>query len=654
MASKTRRKPPAAPTKSRTRPASSAPTPRRRAARGTSGATAPAPRGADDQLNPVIVGIGASAGGLDAFSVLLRQVPADANLAIVFVQHLAPQHESALVTLLSAQSSMPVVQAEDGTHVQANHVYVIPPNRQLTISARTLHLGPRPDDRSQYNPIDAFLISLARSWGARAIGVILSGTASDGAMGIREIRAGGGVTIVQTPPSAKYDGMPCAALATGMVDLVLPPDQIGPKLAALSRRLPPPGAAYEATAEALLTEDELNRLKAAATSDRDRLSLLHKISVYQEELLAQNDALFRAQAELEEARDRFIELYDFAPTAYVALDDNGVIRQCNLTAATLLGRNKSTLEGTPLFAYVAPDSRTAYLDFLRRCRAADHTGCDIEIRLDTGDGERDVQIVCRARQRPGETVRTYFTSLVDVTDRRRLEREREQLARRHTDLALRLVSIQDTERQRIARNLHDDVGQQVTSVRLALEALASVDASDRTATDDALARVLAMVEELDLRLHVATRELRPVALDLGLNTAIDQFLDSWTQASGVPVERRLASLPPGALAPERELHVYRIVQEALNNISKHARARTVSVTLEARDKRVVITIEDDGVGFDTASAAAWRKGLGLAGMEERAQLIGARLTLHSVPGEGAMVTVDAPVPRLLAPPDSPP
>jgi two-component system CheB/CheR fusion protein len=260
MASKTRRKPPAARTKARTRPAASAPTARRRGARATSAGSAPAALGTDDQLNPVIVGIGASAGGLDAFSVLLRHVPPDANLAIVFVQHLAPQHESALVTLLAAQSSMPVVQAEDGTEVQANHVYVIPPNRQLTVAARTLHLGPRPDDRSQYNPIDAFLISLARSWGSRAIGVILSGTASDGAMGIRDIRAGGGVTIVQTPQSAKYDGMPRAAIATDMVDLVLPPDQIGPKLAELSRRLPPPGAAYEATSEAPLTDEQMHEL----------------------------------------------------------------------------------------------------------------------------------------------------------------------------------------------------------------------------------------------------------------------------------------------------------------------------------------------------------------------------------------------------------
>jgi two-component system CheB/CheR fusion protein len=182
-------------------------------------------------LVPIIAGIGASAGGLEAFSTLLRGLPADANLSVVFVQHLAPQHESALVTLLSAQSAMPVVQAEEGMRVEANHVYVIPPNRQLVISGQELHVSPRPDDRSQYNPIDTFLASLARSAGRRAAAVVLSGTASDGAAGIREIKTGGGLTIAQAPQTARYDGMPRAAIATGMVDLVLPPEQIGTQLA---------------------------------------------------------------------------------------------------------------------------------------------------------------------------------------------------------------------------------------------------------------------------------------------------------------------------------------------------------------------------------------------------------------------------------------
>ncbi|HET9369672.1 MAG TPA: chemotaxis protein CheB, partial [Vicinamibacterales bacterium] len=181
-----------------------------------------------------IVGVGASAGGLEAFTAVLRGLPPDPGIAVVFVQHLAPQHESALVTLLSGQSALRVVQATEGMRVERNCLYVIPPNAQMVITGRDLHIGPRPDDRTQYTPIDAFLSSLARAAGSRAIGVVLSGTASDGALGIREIKAAGGVTIVQDPASAKYDGMPRAAVATGMVDLVLSAEAIGPKLTELA------------------------------------------------------------------------------------------------------------------------------------------------------------------------------------------------------------------------------------------------------------------------------------------------------------------------------------------------------------------------------------------------------------------------------------
>src|SRR5689334_16365876 len=169
-----------------------------------------------------IVGVGASAGGLDAFVTLLRALPPDPGFALVFVQHLAPEHESALVTLLSLKSPLPVTEAREGTRVEPNHLYVISPNTQLVISSGKLHITPRPDNRSKYLPIDAFLTSLAQDAGTRAIGVVLSGTASDGALGLRDVKDAGGITLVQTPESAKYDGMPRAAISTGMVDFVLP------------------------------------------------------------------------------------------------------------------------------------------------------------------------------------------------------------------------------------------------------------------------------------------------------------------------------------------------------------------------------------------------------------------------------------------------
>jgi two-component system CheB/CheR fusion protein len=179
--------------------------------------------------------VGASAGGLEAFSQLLRVVPVDADLVIVFVQHLSPQHNSALPVLLSSQTTMPVIQVTEGMRVEPNHVYVIPPNVQMAITGDHLHLRPRPDDRSQYTPVDSFFSSLAESAQSRAIGVILSGTASDGALGIREIKAAGGITLAQKPDTARYDGMPRAAIATGLVDLVLSPHGIAAKIAQVAR-----------------------------------------------------------------------------------------------------------------------------------------------------------------------------------------------------------------------------------------------------------------------------------------------------------------------------------------------------------------------------------------------------------------------------------
>ena len=126
-----------------------------------------------------IVGVGASAGGLEAFSSMIRALPPKPGFAIVLVQHLAPQHESALPTLLANYTPMPVVQVAESMRVERDHVYVIPPNVQMGITDGHFHLSPRPDDRTQYTPIDSFLTSLAEHARGRAIGVILSGTASD-------------------------------------------------------------------------------------------------------------------------------------------------------------------------------------------------------------------------------------------------------------------------------------------------------------------------------------------------------------------------------------------------------------------------------------------------------------------------------------------
>lgn len=176
-----------------------------------------------------IVGIGASAGGLEAFTQLISHLSERPGMALVFIQHLAPQHVSALSGLLSRVTKIPVSEVKDATKVERDRIYVIPPNTNMAIQEGRLYLVPRTPD-SQHLPIDHFLRSLAEDLGSRAIGVILSGTASDGTLGMQAIKAEGGITFAQDSKSAKYGDMPRNAVAAGCVDFVLSPEAIAREL----------------------------------------------------------------------------------------------------------------------------------------------------------------------------------------------------------------------------------------------------------------------------------------------------------------------------------------------------------------------------------------------------------------------------------------
>jgi two-component system, chemotaxis family, CheB/CheR fusion protein len=182
-----------------------------------------------------IVGIGASAGGLEAFTKLLKHLPHDTGMAFVLVQHLDPTHASALTEILSRTTAMRVNEVRDGMRVEPNHVYVIPPNTNLALLHHRLSLMPRTEKQGLHLPIDYFLRSLAEDRRGSAVGVILSGTASDGTLGLKAIKAEGGITFAQDEQSAKYDGMPRSAIISGFVDCVLPPEGIARELARLSQ-----------------------------------------------------------------------------------------------------------------------------------------------------------------------------------------------------------------------------------------------------------------------------------------------------------------------------------------------------------------------------------------------------------------------------------
>ena len=182
-----------------------------------------------------VVGIAASAGGLEAFTELIRHLPTDTGMAFVLIQHLSPDHESLLAEILGRATEMPVRQVEDRMGVEPNELYVIPPGTQMTLVDGLLHLAPRQKTNGKYQPGDMFFKSLAADRGSKAIAVVLSGTDGDGSQGLQAVKVAGGVTFAQCEATAQFSSMPETAVATGNVDFVLPPKAIAAALAKLSR-----------------------------------------------------------------------------------------------------------------------------------------------------------------------------------------------------------------------------------------------------------------------------------------------------------------------------------------------------------------------------------------------------------------------------------
>jgi two-component system CheB/CheR fusion protein len=185
----------------------------------------------EEHVTCAIIAVGASAGGLEAFQELLQNLPNDTGAAFVFIQHLDPKHVSLLSDILSKSTSMPLVQVTDGMEIEPNHVYVIPPNVGMRLVGSQFRLTERPSGRP-HMPIDEFFRSLADQEGSSAIGVLLSGNAPDGTLGLKAISAVGGITVAQDQ-TAKFDAMPRNAVSAGWVDLVLPPARIASEIARL-------------------------------------------------------------------------------------------------------------------------------------------------------------------------------------------------------------------------------------------------------------------------------------------------------------------------------------------------------------------------------------------------------------------------------------
>jgi two-component system CheB/CheR fusion protein len=257
-----------------------------------------------------IVGIGASAGGVEAVTSLVRVLPDDTGMAFVVVLHLDPRHESQLAEILARVTNLPVRTAEHGMAIEQNSVYVIPPAKDLTVEHGVLQLGPRTESRGQHRPIDRFLRSLVEDRRYKSIGVILSGTANDGTLGLEEIKGAGGITFAQDD-SAEYPSMPRSATLAGCVDFVLSPSDIGRELARIGSHpyaLPAPDPNQPATSSEPALRQILEIVRHATGIDFThykrntiyrriaRRMVLHKVKTFNEYLRVLHNVPSEAKA----------------------------------------------------------------------------------------------------------------------------------------------------------------------------------------------------------------------------------------------------------------------------------------------------------------------------------------------------------------------
>jgi PAS domain S-box-containing protein len=377
----------------------------------------------------------------------------------------------------------------------------------------------------------------------------------------------------------------------------------------------------------------------------------------------------------DELRAWLASIVDSSDDAIVSKTLEGIITSWNRGAERIFGYTAAEAIGQSI-TLIIPEDRWAeeheVLARLRRGERVDHFetvrrtkgGRQVQISLTVSPVRdargtmigaskvaRDItervvaqQALRRARDELEDRVRERTAELSSANESLRLEiRERQRVEQERSQLLTRLIIAQEDERRRIARELHDQLGQQLTALRLTLETF-----KQQSAGGDAVRVEVETLQELARQLDqdVAFRvwELHPTSIsDLGLRAALTRYVHAWSKQFDIPARLHTGAGTDERHPPDVETTVYRLAQEALNNVAKHARARSVDVVLECRPGCLTLVIEDNGVGFDLSDVTSNGGGrLGLIGMRERAALIGADLQIESTPGHGTTVILRVP------------
>jgi PAS domain S-box-containing protein len=406
--------------------------------------------------------------------------------------------------------------------------------------------------------------------------------------------------------------------------------------------------------------------------------LMQELHVHQVELEMQNEELRNAQTELAESRDKYFDIYDLAPIGYFTLDEKGLILEVNLAGADLLGSDRAALIKKAFSRFVAPDSQDAYYSHRKQ---AIETGTKqvSEIELKRKNAQSfyvQIQSIT-VQENEGNAIRLR-TVVVDITERKRAEmallethshlekkikertddlltinvrllqeieeRKRMEQTLKGAELELhlltsRLLTIQEDERKAIALDLHDTIAQNLVAIRMFVEMKLNAKQGGPQ-PGVSLERVYSMIGNCIAELRRIVDHLRPSILDdLGIIIAVNRLCEEFQEMNQeLSVEHEVAvkekEIPEGLKSV-----IYRILQEALNNVSKHSEASNLKISLRKIESRIELVIKDDGAGFDAEDkrTQGLGKGIGLTSMKERAYLSGGSISIQSLKGVGTAV-----------------
>jgi PAS domain S-box-containing protein len=339
--------------------------------------------------------------------------------------------------------------------------------------------------------------------------------------------------------------------------------------------------------------------------------------------------------------EKLAAIVDSSSDAIITKDLNGFITSWNLGAQKVFGYTADEAIGQHITMLMPPERYDEEPGILARIREGDAVDHYETIRKHKSGRLIDISLnVSPIYNDKGEIIGASKIAR-DITEHKRL-----LTAEREADMMHRLVETQESERHRIARDLHDHIGQQMTGIRLKIERIASLLGDDHPAAEEVEA-LREQAEKMDADVGFLSWELRPTELDfLGLSDALKSFTSEWSRQYGIRAEyHAVPTASEESLPGDMETSLYRIVQEALNNILKHAEAKNVSVLYHRSHTGVSLIIEDDGKGFnpDVTLRAPGAGGLGVIGMRERAELLGGTFDVESFPGKGTTVVCRIPL-----------